>query len=185
MKITKELLQRRHASADQVAEFSRLYRRGCEPDIEVLTALAAEGLDPWWLVHLLAPRDAVRYAHWCASQVPQGPAGKAALALVERWLAGEPVTTEDLRRAAETAWEAWEVVWATVRAAEGSPGVEECVKEAAVRAAEVVWATVRAAEGSPGVEKCAEEAAVRAAVVAAFSAAREAQLACLAALLAE
>ena len=55
----------------------------------------------WWGHRLgLTPRDLVRGAVAAARCAPQGPSGEAALALVERWLAGEVVTASELWAAA-------------------------------------------------------------------------------------
>ena len=117
MKITKELLQRRHASEGQVAEFDRLYPDGCEPTVEALTALDCQAFDVLWLVYLLAPRDVVQYAYRCASHMGQPPVGSTALLLVERWLAGAPIPADEVN-----------VIWEEVAEEEARAATEVAAK---------------------------------------------------------
>ena len=72
MKITADLLMMHDACYEQVAEVRLLWPDGVEPTIDVLAEAAVEGLDPWWLWHLLpaeGPGSRRAYALWCAKQV--------------------------------------------------------------------------------------------------------------------
>ena len=114
MKITRKLLWEHGACRVQVKKFHKLYPNGCEPTIEVLFDLAAEGLDAWWLQRLL-PAEGLgsrrEYALWCVEQVEDllPESVRRNVLPVIRWRVHGPddVSDEDLAAAWNTAWAAW------------------------------------------------------------------------------
>jgi hypothetical protein len=178
MRLTYELLCKHGACEPQRDEFRRLYPDGCEPTVDVLTALANSGytpgclLDVFWLVRLLpeeGPGSARAFALWCAEQVAPLAKDKRVddcLAVVRRRVDAPGSCTDGELAAAGAA--AGEAAW-------------EAAREAAGAAA---WAAAREAAGAAAGE-AAMAAAREAAREAAWAAARESQIACLSQLLLE
>ncbi len=159
MLITAALLQKHGACAIQVQQVCELFPRGAQPTVEDLTLAASEGLDPWWLWHLLpkeGPGSWRAYALWCAEQVAYlntDPRIAECLAVVRRKVEDPAaVSGEELRDAA----------WAADAAAAAAA--------AAARAAAAAWAAYAAADAAD---------AAAAAARAGRDSVREAQLACL------
>ena len=143
MKITRKLLWEHGACRGQVREFHRLYPNGCEPTIEVLFDLAAEGLDAWWLQRLL-PAEGLgsrrEYALWCVEQVEDllPESVRRNVLPVIRWRVHGPddVSDEDLAAARDAAGDAARDAAGAAWAAAGGAGAAW----AAWAAAGAAWA---------------------------------------------
>ena len=146
MRLTYDLLVKHDACIMQRDAFRVIYPNGCEPTVETLTLLAAEGLDSWWLWNVLpddGPGSKRAYALWCAEEVAHlntDPRVAQCLAVVRRRVEHpEAVSQEEMAAAWAAAWDAatsaaWAAAW-------------DAARDAAWDAArDAAWAAARAAE---------------------------------------
>ena len=190
MLITAELLEQHGVCAEQVAAVRLLWPNGAEPTVEVLAEAAAEGLDPWWLWHLLpaeGPGSRRAYALWCAEQVAHlsGDARVGDCLAVVRRRVNDPgsVSNADLDAARDAARAAaWDAAWDAARAAAWDAARDAARAAARAAARDAAWDAARAAardaawDAAGAAARAAAGAAARAAArAAAGDAARAAQ----------
>ena len=143
MKITYDLLVKHKACNSQREAFKVLYPDGCEPTVKNLFDLAAEGLDAWWLWHVLpaeGPGSQRAYALWCAEEVAHLTTDKRVadcLKVVRRQVEFQDVTAEQMAAADDAADDA---AWTAAGAAAGDA--------AWAAAGDAAWAAAGAAAGA-------------------------------------